>query len=140
MLARRPLMFALVAALGLVPLPAFSAGLNSVVRPAVGPMGAGGHGFPSHAGREPGFGRHGEYRTLAIGAPVFVAPPEAAAEPASLPTPSAYLQPLVIAAPQCVPPKVVELVGPRILYVSEALAAPTREERGVTIIYGRPGW
>jgi hypothetical protein len=140
MLAHRPLIFALVAGIGLVPQPSLSAGMISIVRPATTAMGPGGHGFPLHPGRDHGFGRHDEFRTLAIGSPIFVPPPQAPTEPASLPAQPTTFEPLVIAAPQCVPPKAVERVGPRIIYVSEASAAPTHEERGVTIIYGRPGW
>jgi hypothetical protein len=126
----------MIAAFAAAPAPASAAGMAAFVRPAFVHPGMGGHGGDFHAGRQHAFGRHRDVIGLPIIAPTNVEPPAASAE---APQPFDFA-PAVIAAPQCVPPRIVESSRARVIYVNEALAAPSREQQGVTIIYGRAGW
>ena len=136
MQAHGPLVIAMIAALAAAPAPASAAGMGAFVRPVFVHPGMGGHGGEFHPGRQHTVDRRRDLIGSPVIAPANVEPPPAAAE---APQPFA-LAPAVIAAPQCVPPKLVEPSGARVIYVNEALAAPSREQEGVTIIYGRAGW
>lgn len=140
MQAHGPLTLALIALIGVASQAASAAGIMSIVRPSVAQAGPGAHRLDFGSGRD-----HAVHRRGDLGAALFVAPNNfepPAASPESTPSlpQFATAEPLVIAAPACVPPKPVEAQGAHIIYVSEALAAPSRERGGVTIIYGRPNW
>ena len=138
MLAYRPLVLALAAAFGLMSLPASAAGLGAPSQPTMVRAAQAPPVIDLRRGHEHEFHRHGAFVGLPLGAPTILAPSPANFDPVA-PRPMAALEPTVIAAPPCVPPKAVEAVRARIIYVSEALAAPAREQEGVTIVYGRSG-